>query len=452
FEPDKPAWTKNWQEPKDYCQWVGELADRPVDLPTEAQWEFAARNRGQNVLYATDNGKIEQGRNYVADEDRFHSKPVGSFPPNPLGLYDLMGNVTEWVNDFYSVDYYRKSPERNPMGPDYDDVHVVRGGTFIDAPEGNTTTFRGKHKPLQFYSELYGFRCRISSSITSTTLSDSEIDAIQTRVEDRYPDLSSSKQQQVTELVVRALDNMVFIEGGSFMMGEFKVPCEPGSDQLCMSDFDRDNDFAHKVVLDDYFLAKYETTISDFDLFREIQGKAPYKRMLRKREHRKDWFDPNKPAWTKSWQEPKDYCLWVGELAGRPFDLPTEAQWEYAARNRGQNVLYATDTGKIDLGENYPSDKLSSITRAVGTYPPNPLGLYDLMGNATEWVNDLYSEDYYHKSATNNPKGPLHGESHVVRGGSFINAPPANTSVFRRHQKTLEFYSNLVSFRCGINN
>ncbi|EMP57329.1 hypothetical protein MSNKSG1_01873 [Marinobacter santoriniensis NKSG1] len=294
--------------------------------------------------------------------------------------------------------------------------------------------------------------CSSSSNITSTTLSDSEIDAIQTRVEDRYPDLSSSKQHQVIELVVRALDNMVPLEGGSFMMGEFKVPCEPGSDQLCMSDFDRDNDFAHKVVLDDYFLAKYETTISDFDLFREIQGKAPYKRMLRKREHRKDWFGPNKPAWTKNWQEPKDYCLWVGELSDRPVDLPTEAQWEYAARNRGQNVLYATDTGEIDLGENYPSAKLTSITSAVGTYPPNPLGLYDLTGNATEWVNDLYSEDYYHKSATKNPKGPLHGESHVVRGGSFINAPHANTSVFREHQKTLEFYSNLVSFRCAMNN
>ncbi|MFC5546031.1 formylglycine-generating enzyme family protein [Marinobacter koreensis] len=292
--------------------------------------------------------------------------------------------------------------------------------------------------------------CSSSSSITSTTLSDSEIDAIQTRVESRYPDLSSSKQQQVTELVVRALDNMVFIKGGSFMMGEFKVPCEPGSDQLCMSDFDRDNDFAHKVVLDDYALAKYETTMADFDLFRKLQGKTPYEQDLRKREDRQYLFEPDKPAWTKNWQEPKDYCQWVGELADRPVDLPTEAQWEFAARNRGQNVLYATDNGKIDLGRNYSADHGFSASKTVGAFPPNPLGLYDLIGNSTEWVNDRYSENYYEVSPERNPTGPNRGNGHVTRGGSFVNSPKANTSVFRSSERSLDFYSDLYSFRCRI--
>jgi len=257
--------------------------------------------------------------------------------------------------------------------------------------------------------------CSSSSSITSTTLSNSEINAIQTRVEDRYPDLSSSKQQQVTELVVRALDNMAPIKGGSFLMGEFKVPCEPGSNQLCMSDFDRDNDFAHKVTLDDYALAKYETTMVDFDLFRELQGKTPYEPDLREREDRQYLFEPDKPAWTKSWQEPKDYCLWIGELANRPVDLPTEAQWEFAARNRGQNVLYATDTGEVELGKNYRAEGHGLETQKTGLFPPNPLGIYDLMGNASEWVNDRYDENYYEQGDDLNPQGPPKGV--IVKSG-----------------------------------
>lgn len=289
-----------------------------------------------------------------------------------------------------------------------------------------------------------------SSSITSKTLSDSEIEAIQSRVESRYPDLSSGKQRAVTELVVRALDNMVHIEGGSFMMGEIKVPCEPGSEQLCNTDYDRDNDFQHKVKLDDYALSKYETTIADFDLFRALQGKEPYEKEIREREGRQSLFEANKPAWTKNWQEPKNYCTWIGELAGRPVDLPTEAQWEFAARNRGKNVLHATDNGEIDLGRNYRDEGTGSKNRTVGSFPPNPLGLYDLNGNAAEWVNDVYSENYYKQSPEFNPRGPKEGDSHVIRGGTNLDSPRFSTTVNRSHKDELDFYSKMFGFRCGI--
>ncbi|WP_036135039.1 SUMF1/EgtB/PvdO family nonheme iron enzyme, partial [Marinobacter nitratireducens] len=118
-----------------------------------------------------------------------------------------------------------------------------------------------------------------------------------------HPDLSYSQQQAVTELVVRALDNMVFVEGGTFMMGEFGVPCEPGSEELCHADIWPDNDELHEATLDDFYLSKYETTLGDFDLYREVMGKAPYAPELRSREDRQHLFEPNLPAWTKEWQE-----------------------------------------------------------------------------------------------------------------------------------------------------
>ncbi|TBW47452.1 hypothetical protein EZI54_22775, partial [Marinobacter halodurans] len=229
----------------------------------------------------------------------------------------------------------------------------------------------------------------------------------------------------------------------------FKVPCEPGSDQLCRNDFYKDNDYIHKVTLDDYSLSKYETTIADFDLFRELQGKEPYKKEIREREGREYLFEPDKPAWTKNWQEPKDYCLWVGKLASRPVDLPTEAQWEFAARNRGEDVLYATDTGELDLGRNYVANDERSETKAVGSFPPNPLGIYDLTGNVTEWVNDKYDENYYQRSPEKDPKGPERGNRHVIRGGSNLSTPHNNTTVKRNYSEELDFYSKLFGFRCA---
>ncbi|WP_336367054.1 formylglycine-generating enzyme family protein [Marinobacter sp. C2H3] len=291
-----------------------------------------------------------------------------------------------------------------------------------------------------------------SHAITSSTLSDAEIADIQSRVEARYPDLSSEKTRAVTELVVRALDNMVPIKGGTFMMGEFKIPCEPGSEQLCYSDFNRDNDYAHTVTLDDYAIAKFETTMADFDLFRALRGSEPYEQGIRESEGGASLFIADKPAWTRNWDEPQAYCLWVGELADRDVSLPSEAQWEFAARNRGKNVLYATDNGSIDRGRNYRARGDFSGTHPVGKFPPNPLGLYDMSGNTSEWVRDWYASDYYSSSPLNNPAGPMAGNSHVLRGGSFADDPRYNTTLLRIHEEDLGFYSEMYGFRCGLDN
>ncbi|WP_199455914.1 MULTISPECIES: formylglycine-generating enzyme family protein [unclassified Marinobacter] len=122
---------------------------------------------------------------------------------------------------------------------------------------------------------------------------------------------------------------------------------------ICNADFSPDNDYAHKVTLDDYYLSKFETTLSDFDLYREIMGRTPYAPELRAREDRQHLFQLDLPAWTKTWQEAKDYCVWLGELANRPFNLPSEAQWEFAARNRGR-VMVISGVWKQAEGVAYP--------------------------------------------------------------------------------------------------
>ena len=101
-------------------------------MPTEAQWEYAARSGGKRVLFATDDGDIpKRGKNYPLTKDMdLPLPPVGSYPPNPAGLYDMSGDsIYEWVNDWYDENYYKTSPAHNPQGPKSGTHKVIRGGS-----------------------------------------------------------------------------------------------------------------------------------------------------------------------------------------------------------------------------------------------------------------------------------------------------------------------------------
>ncbi|WP_350304643.1 formylglycine-generating enzyme family protein [Photorhabdus viridis] len=150
-----------WQEAKDYCQWLGKVSGEPVDLPTEAQWEYAARSRGQLFIFANNNNRFALGNNFTD-----LVSPVGSYPPNPLGLYDMMGNGKDWVNDWYAADYYQNSPERNPQGPEQGDKKVMRGIAGKDESLSTTVTRSNtssdSFKNGDHYLPGYGFRCVIN--------------------------------------------------------------------------------------------------------------------------------------------------------------------------------------------------------------------------------------------------------------------------------------------------
>ncbi|SFV57516.1 hypothetical protein MNB_SM-4-312 [hydrothermal vent metagenome] len=139
---------ENWQRAKDYCQWLGKVSGKKYDLPTEAQWEYAARNGGKRVVFATDDGTYRKGENCDAEQD----KP-GRFKPSPLGFYDLSGNVAEWVNDWYSPKYEAKAVT-NPRGPKRGSKKVSRGNavSFVD----NANYSRGG---LESDAGSLGFRC-----------------------------------------------------------------------------------------------------------------------------------------------------------------------------------------------------------------------------------------------------------------------------------------------------
>ena len=132
--PDAPAHV-DWHEAERYCAWLGEVTGLPFSLPTEAQWEYAARSRGKYVVAPTDDGTIriegQKGINVATATDReIYARqsessldiasplPRDFRPPNPLGIYDMAGNGWEWMKDWYDPEYYSHSPVKDPQGPE----------------------------------------------------------------------------------------------------------------------------------------------------------------------------------------------------------------------------------------------------------------------------------------------------------------------------------------------
>ena len=188
---------------------------------------------------------------------------------------------------------------------------------------------------------------------------------------------------------------MVAVEGGTFTMG---ATAEQGSDAY---DLDKP---AHQVTLSSYCIGETEVTQA---LWQAVMGTNP------------SYFagDLNRPVEQVSWNDCQTFINKLNELTGKTFRLPTEAEWEYAARGgkRSQGYKYA---GSNDINEvSWYWDNSSDGTKPVATKAPNELGLYDMSGNVWEWVQDWYGS--YSSESQTNPTGPASGSYRVFRGGSW---------------------------------
>ena len=187
---------------------------------------------------------------------------------------------------------------------------------------------------------------------------------------------------------------MIAVKGGTFTMGG---TAEQGSG--C----DNDEKPTHNVTLSDYYIGKFEVTQ---ELWKAVMGSNP-----------SNWKGDNLPVETVSWNDVQKFIEKLNQKTGANFRLPTEAEWEYAARggNKSRGYKYSGSNNIGDVA--WYTDNSGSKTHQVGTKSPNELGIYDMSGNVWEWCQDWYGN--YSSSSQSNPTGPTSGSRRVGRGGSW---------------------------------
>jgi formylglycine-generating enzyme required for sulfatase activity len=148
-----------------YCAWLAGKSGQPVRLPTEAEWERAARGGLEGMRFPWGDTLDAARAHYLPDASTKSERgtaPVGSYPPNAFEIYDVAGNVWEWVSDWYSPNYYERTEYINPQGPETGIMRIVRGGAWVNA-DGHYLRCAYRHKiPPDSYAYSIGFRIAYS--------------------------------------------------------------------------------------------------------------------------------------------------------------------------------------------------------------------------------------------------------------------------------------------------
>jgi sulfatase modifying factor 1 len=235
-------------------------------------------------------------------------------------------------------------------------------------------------------------------------------------------------------------DGLVFVKGGTFTMGCSSEQKDCGSDESP----------AHSVTVNDFYIGRYEVTQR---LWKQVMGDNP--------SSFKNCDDC--PVENVSWEDVQAFLTKLNQQTGLRYRLPTEAEWEYAARGGGKQVLFGNGKNMADPKEiNFDGDwnptnySIEGIDRSktvpVGSLnSPNALGLHDMSGNVWEWCADWYGADYYKNSPSSNPTGPGSGSDRVRRGGSWLSYPRYCRVAYRYGDAPGNRY-NVTGFRLARTN
>ena len=167
-----------------------------------------------------------------------------------------------------------------------------------------------------------------------------------------------------------------------------------------------DNEQQHEVFVDDFAIGQYPVTFNEYDRYCEETG--------REKPDDEEWGRGDRPVINICWEDAYDYTQWLAKVTGQPYRLPTEAEWEYAARG-GTTTAYW-------WGEKFEQHQVNcngshGKTTPVDTFKPNPFGLYDMLGNVWEWTGSLYKDNY--DGSEKNTADREDSSLRVIRGGSW---------------------------------
>jgi predicted metalloprotease with PDZ domain len=396
-------------------------------------------------------------------EDYYSMVGIGYYPERPEdNPRPFLGFAME-VNDageFTIVKTYQQAQRDGLNVGDIllkvngEDISVEVGQCLLDRPtgfnvsylvlrDGQTLTVESQiYQSLQFHTfeiaeqltpEQKILASRWGGSIVSKTEEHGDdIDEKSPHEGGDVPDMSD-----ISELGI----DLILVPGGTFEMGDTF-----GDD----SD-ERIDRFAHRrtVTLETFYIGATEVTFAQYDVFCDMTGRV--------KPDDAGWGRDNRPVINVNWDDAQEFCEWLSTQSGDTYRLPTGAEWEYAARERGRKVRFGNgkdvaDPNEINFNGSPDEKTVNSIvgvyraqTVPVASFDPNALGLYDMAGNVWEWCQDWYAVEYYGTfAATYNPRGANIGEYRVMRGRSWSNSMLSGVYLGRY---TPEGSDNRIGFR-----
>jgi len=444
---DHPVNCVSWYDANRFCEWAGKR------LPTEAEWEKAARGvDGRRYPWgdaAPDCDRAITGWGTLGCGTQ-ETWPVGSVPHgmSPYGVHDMIGNVWEWVVDTYEVDTYQRMSSLNPVNMTLGDYRVLRGNSwYYSWPQMvSRASNRYRFKPDRWYPYI-GFRC---VKVDQALPVDNRVLHPTEGLPDNWIDRNVMARERNGELpfdTVSPEPEMILIPEGTFIRGD----AYGDSDELPI----------RTLYQNAFYIDKYEVTVAEYrDCVASGRCGQPEKFLGPPKTYEADFCNgrrtdrDNHPINCMRWWEADQYCQWAGKR------LPTEAEWEKAARG--------TDGRRFPWGEEQANCDRAVIddggdgcgresTWPVGSFPSgaSPYGVMDMSGNVWEWVSDWYARDYYAQAPDRNPyndtpQALVNKPPKVLRGGSWAD----QTELIHRTANRVQYDPNTspdytVGFRCA---
>ncbi|MBU4486442.1 MAG: SUMF1/EgtB/PvdO family nonheme iron enzyme [Candidatus Delongbacteria bacterium] len=274
--------------------------------------------------------------------------------------------------------------------------------------EADNSDYQGNGDGIVTFTELASF---VEDGVTDWALSKGKQQRPYTQINgEKFGDLALASYKGVqlnrksTSSSEGVSSDFIFVQGGTFQMGGTESDEKP----------------VHSVTVGDFYIGKYEVTQAQYQA---VMGKNP-----------SNFKGDNLPVESVTWNDAVEYCRKLSQKEGVTYRLPTEAEWEYAARGGNQSRAYEySGSSNIDEVAWQSGDKWGSLgsTKSVGGKKPNEIGIYDMSGNVWEWCSDWYGSDYYRNSPSSNPAGPSTGSSRVLRGGSWSYYPVSCRVAYR---------------------
>ena len=374
-----PVEQVSWNDCQEFITKLNAMTGQKFRLPTEAEWEYAARggNKSKGYKYSGSNNIDDVAWYFENSGSKTH--PVKTKTPNELGIYDMSGNVWEWCSDRDGS--YSSNAQTNPTGPSTGYNRRLRGGCCLFDARHCRVSDRNCNAPDYYHFSL-GLRLACGDDTAGGT------------PENGNDNDNISLYGDQTFIVGNVSFMMKTVAGWYFTMG---ATSEQESDAW------NNEKPTHEVTLSSYYIGETEVTQA---LWHAVMGSNP---SFRK--------GVNLPVEQVSWNDCQEFITKLNAITGQKFRLPTEAEWEFAARggNRSKGYKYSGSNNINNVA--WYDENSGSNTHPVKTQTPNELGIYDMSGNVWEWCNDRYGD--YSSNAQLNPTGPSTGSYRVRRGGSW---------------------------------